>query len=171
MPALTYAAQQAGEVITQQRLMTADELLLLSQSGEGKRHELVRGVLIERVATGDPHAIAVSRIDYALPRYAEINDYGETRAGEPGCRLEFAPDIVGAPDIAWIASRRIPEGTQDFPNLAPDLVVEVVSPGPALTEEAGMWLSFGSREVWYGDPEHAAHPLPPGPRTEGFGRG
>ncbi len=138
---------------TQQKLMTADELLLLSQSGEGKRHELVRGVLIERVATGDPHALAVSRIDYALTHYAEINDYGETRAGEPGYRLEFAPDTVRAPDVAWIAPGRIPEGTQGFPNLAPDLVVEVVSPGQNLAEKAAMWLSFGSREVWVANPD------------------
>ena len=138
---------------TQQKLMTADELLLLSESGEGKRYELVRGVLIERVATGDPHAIAVSRIDYALTHYAEINDYGETRAGEPGYRLEFAPDTVRAPDVAWVAPGRIPEGTQGFPNLAPDLVVEVVSPGQNLAEKAAMWLGFGSREVWVANPD------------------
>ena len=138
---------------TQQKLMTADELLLLSQNGEGKRYELVRGVLIERVATGDPHALAVSRIATVLTNYSDDNDYGETRAGEPGYRLEFAPDTVRAPDVAWIAPGRIPEGTQGFPNLAPDLVVEVVPPGQNLAEKAAMWLSFGSREVWVANPD------------------
>lgn len=138
---------------TQQKLMTADELLLLSQNGEGKRHELVRGVLIERVATGDPHALTVSRTTTVLTNYSDDNDYGETRAGEPGYRLEFAPDTVRAPDVAWVAPGRIPEGTQGFPNLAPDLVVEVVSPGQNLAEKAAMWLSFGSREVWVANPD------------------
>ena len=138
---------------TQQKLVTADELLAMAQRGEGKRYELVRGVLIKKVSTGDPHASAVSRIDYALTHYAEINDFGETRAGEPGYRLEFAPDTVRAPDVAWIAPGRIPEGTQGFPNLAPDLVVEVRSPRQNLAEKAAMWLSFGSREVWAADPE------------------
>ena len=125
----------------------------MPQRGEGKRYELVRGVLIERVATGDPHAIVVSRIDYALTDYAEINDYGETRAGEPGYRLEVGPDTVRAPGVAWLAPGRIPEGTQGFPHLAPDLVVEVLSTRQNLSEKAQMWLDFGSREVWYGDPE------------------
>ncbi len=138
---------------TQQKLMTADELLLLSESGEGKRYELVRGVLIERVATGDPHALTVSRTTTVLTNYSDDNDYGETRAGEPGYRLEFAPDTVRAPDVAWIAPGRIPEGVQGFPNLAPDLVVEVVSPGQNLAEKAAMWLSFGSREVWVANPD------------------
>lgn len=137
---------------TAQKLITAEELLLMSQRGEGKRYELVRGVLIKKVATGDPHAMAVSRIDYALTDYAEINDYGETRAGEPGYRLEFAPDTVRAPDVAWIAPGRIPEGTQGFPHLAPDLVVEVLSPHQDLSEKVAMWLSFGSREAWVADP-------------------
>ena len=138
---------------THQKLMTADELLLLAQSGEGKRHELVRGVLIERVATGDPHALTVSRTTTALTNYSDDNDYGETKAGEPGYWLEFAPDTVRAPDVAWIAPGRIPEGTQGFPNLAPDLVVEVVSPGQNLAEKAATWLSFGSREVWVANPD------------------
>ena len=158
---------------TARKLVTADELLLMAQNGEGKRYELVRGVVIERVATGDPHAIAVSRIDYALTDYAEINDYGETRAGEPGYRLEFAPDTVRAPDVAWVAPGRIPEGTQGFPHLAPDLVVEVLSPNQDLSEKAAMWLSFGSREVWVADSRTSRqhHPLPPRSRTRSPRRG
>ncbi len=138
---------------TQQKLVTADELLAMAQRGEGKRYELVRGALIKKVSAGDPHAIAVSRIDTALSVYSDDNDYGEARAGEPGYRLEFAPDTVRAPDVAWIAPGRVPEGTQGFPNLAPDLVVEVVSPGQNLAEKAAMWLSFGSREVWVANPD------------------
>jgi Uma2 family endonuclease len=138
---------------TAQKLVTAEQLLLMSHNGQGKRYELVRGVLIERVATGDPHAVTVSRIDYALTHYAEVNDYGETRTGEPGYRLEFDPDTVRAPDVAWIAPGRIPEGTEGYPNLAPDLVIEVLSPRQDLAEKAAMWLSFGSREVWLANPE------------------
>lgn len=138
---------------TTQKLVTAEELLLLSQNGMGKRYELVRGVLIERVATGDPHAIAVSRITTALTNYSDDNDHGETRAGEPGYRLEVGTDTVRAPDVAWIAPGRIPEGTQGFPHMAPDLVVEAQSPRQDLAEKAAMWLSFGSREVWAANPD------------------
>ena len=41
-------------MITKQKLMTADELLRLPK-GEGTRYELIRGVLVEKMPTGDPH--------------------------------------------------------------------------------------------------------------------
>ena len=37
-------------------LMTADELLMLPK-GDGKRYELVRGALIEKMPAVDPHGI------------------------------------------------------------------------------------------------------------------
>ena len=140
-----------------EKLITAEELLLMPR--DGRRYELLRGVLVEKMPTGDPHRIAVSRIDLALGNYAEANDYGSTGAGEPGYRLERDPDTVRAPDVVWIAPGRIPAGTQGYPELAPDLAVEVKSPGNSYAElaaKAGMWLSYGSREVWVADPERVA---------------
>ena len=64
-----------------------------------------------------------------------------------------------APDVAWIAPGRIPEGTQGYPDFAPDLAVEVKSPGNSNAEmsaKAAMWLSYGSQEVWVADPESAS---------------
>ena len=141
-------------MVTAVKLITAEELLLMPR--DGRRYELLRGVLVEKMPTGDPHRIAVSRIDLALGNYAEENDYGSTGAGEPGYRLESDPDTVRAPDVVWIAPGRIPAGTRGYPELAPDLAVEVKSPGNSYAElaaKAGMWLSYGSREVWVADPE------------------
>ena len=139
---------------TKQKLITAEELLLMPR--DGNRYELVRGVLVQKMPTGDPHGEVVLRIGAALSIYADNYDYGSTRAGEPGYRLDRDPDTVRAPDVAWIASGRIPEGTQGYPGLAPDLAVEVKSPGnsnPEMAAKAAMWLSYGSREVWVADPE------------------
>ena len=123
---------------------------------DGHRYELLRGVLVEKMATGDPHGVAVTLIAFALTGYALSNGYSVPRSGEPGYRLERDPDTVRAPDVAWIAPGRIPPGTQGYPELAPDLAVEVKSPGNSYAElaaKAGMWLSYGSREVWVADPE------------------
>ena len=142
-------------MVTALKLITAEELLAMPR-GEGRRYELLRGVLVEKMPTGDPHRIAVFRIATALGNYVEANDYGEGGAGEPGYRLERDPDTVRAPDVVWIAPGRIPPGTQGYPELAPDLAVEVKSPGNSYAElaaKAGMWLSYGSREVWVADPE------------------
>ena len=51
------------------------------------------------------------------------------------------------------ASRRGRRATRNWP---PDLAVEVKSPRNSYAElaaKAGMWLSYGSREVWVADPE------------------
>ena len=143
---------------TTRKLMTADELLAMPR-GYGKRYELIRGVLVEKMPTGHPHSVVVAIITTILSIFVGPRGYGIVVSGEPGYLLEIGPDTVRAPDVAWIAPGRIPEGARGFPNLAPDLVVEVKSPGNSYAEmrrKAEMWLSFGARQVWMADPEHTA---------------
>ena len=140
---------------TQQKLMTAEELFRLPR-GAGKRYELIRGVLIQKMPTGDPHGGSVMRATLLLGNYADERNYGVVRAGEPGYRLERGPDTVRAPDVAWIAPGRIPEGTQGYPELAPDLAIEVKSPinsNPEMAAKAQMWLCYGSQMALVLDPD------------------
>jgi Uma2 family endonuclease len=137
-----------------QKLITANELLLMPR--DGNRYELIRGVLVQKMPTGDRHRITVSRFDTALSIWSDENDYGSVGAGEPGYRLDRAPDTVRAPDVVWIAPGRVPEGTQGYPEIAPDLAVEVKSPSnsnPEMAAKAAMWLSYGSKEVWVANPK------------------
>ena len=127
--------------------------------GAGWRCELIRGALVAKMPTGDLHRVAVGRFTVALGNYSEVNGYGTVGAGEPGYWLERGPDTVRSPDVVWIAPGRVPEGTVGFPELAPDLAVEIKSPGNSNAEMAArahMWLSYGSRQVWVGDPDTAA---------------
>ena len=66
------------------------------------------------------------------------------------------PAIATAPDAAFIRRERLPEPPPvGFAGLAPDLVVEVLSPddrpGEVLAKVAD-WLSAGTRLVWVVDP-------------------
>ena len=109
-----------------------------------------------KMPTGDPHGDVVLRVALALGNYTENSDYGVVRTGEPGYRLDREPDTVRAPDVAWIAPERMPEGAQGYPEFTPDLVVEVKSPSNSnaeMTAEAAMWLCYGSRQVWVLDPQ------------------
>ena len=134
---------------TKPKLITAEELLRLPR-GEGRRYELIRGVLVEKMPTGDPHGDTVVLASYFLTQYTFDSGYGVTRTGEPGYRLDREPDTVRAPDVAWIAPGRIPEGAQGYPEFAPDLVVEVKSPsnserrnGRQSGDVALLWLAAG----------------------------
>ena len=137
---------------TERKLMTADELLLLPRGI--KRYELIRGSLIQYPLNEAPVGLATSRIGYAVSNWADSHDYGRTAIG-CGYRLERDPDTVRAATLTWVAPGRIPKGTQGYPDIAPDLAVEVKSPSnswPEISSKAYMWLSYGSQEVWVADP-------------------
>ena len=140
------------------RLITAAELLAMERV-PGKRYELVRGVLEEKdVSTGEPHGEVVSFAHGHLFIHNIATGYGDLRTGEPGYRLERNPDTVRSPDIAWFAPGRIPPETTGYPELTPDLCIEVASPSNAradrlLSHKAQMWLDHGAREVWVLNPE------------------
>ena len=141
------------------RLITADDLLAMERI-PGKRYELICGVLKEKdVPTGKPHMDTVSFCHGVLFYHLIMTaGYGELGTGEPGYRLERNPDTVRCPDISWVAPGRIPPGTTGYPELTPDLCIEVASPSNAradrlLSDKAQMWLSHGARQVWVLNPE------------------
>lgn len=136
------------------KLITADELLLMPD--DGYRYELVRGELTEKMPPpGREHGVTSSRFGTAIGNYADEHDHG-TVGDNHGYRLESDPDTVRAPDVAWFAPGHPAETAEGYPERAPDLAVEIKSPSDTprmVAERAQMWLDFGSKEVWYGDPE------------------
>ena len=134
--------------------LTADELLHLSMPG--KRTELVRGVLVVREPAGYRHGVVAARLAMLLGSYVEARSLGQVLAAETGFTLTRDPDTVRAPDVAFVRRERLPDPLPTgFAELAPDLVVEVLSPddreGEVLAKVAD-WLSAGSRLVWVVDP-------------------
>ena len=133
------------------KLMTADELLMLPD--DGKRYELIEGVLNEMSPPGTTHGLTAMRAGALLFNFVYQRDLGEVFAAETGFILSTNPDTVRAPDAAFVAAERLPTG--DLPagylRLAPDLVVEVVSPSDTASELQGKvctWLDAGCRLVW-----------------------
>ena len=135
------------------KLMTAEELLQMPD--DNMQRELIRGVLTEDMPPGDEHGVLVARIGWLFTNYREDNDYGEVRAGDSGFLLERDPDTVRGPDVAWVSPDRLAAPVPGFAELAPDLVVEVRSPGDSqrhMAERAMMWLSHSVRMALVADP-------------------
>ncbi len=136
-------------------LMTADELLRTHVPD--KRTELVRGVLVVREPAGSRHGLVTMNLGAELAVYAKQTGAGGVYAAESGFKLASDPDTVRAPDIAFVARERLPPAsTTGYPALAPDLAVEVLSPGDRPGEvlaKVADWLSAGTRLVWVLDPE------------------
>jgi Uma2 family endonuclease len=136
-------------------LMTADELLRMQLAD--KRVELVRGVLVVREPAGLRHGRVAMALALRLGNHVVPHGLGRLYAAETGFTLGRDPDTVRGPDIAFISRDRVPEPEPlGFPDLAPDLVVEVLSPGDRPGEvlaKVADWLSAGTRLVWIVDPE------------------
>jgi Uma2 family endonuclease len=76
--------------------------------------------------------------------------------GEAGYVLASEPDTVRAPDASFVSTERISGAARRGPYVvgAPDLAVEVVSPGDTrqVAEKVGEYLAAGARAVWVIDP-------------------
>lgn len=133
------------------KLLTADELFWLPDS---KRYELRQGELIQMSPANPKHGKITIRFGGRLADYVYANDLGEVLGGDPGFTLQRGPDTVRAPDIAFIRKDRVPPGglTEDgFWDGAPDLAVEIVSPGDSardIREKIDEYLAAGGRLVW-----------------------
>ena len=122
-----------------------------------KRVELVRGAVIVREPAGYLHGRVAMNLGVELAVHVKRTGAGAVFAAETGFQLASNPDTVRAPDVAFIATDRLPSrDARGYPALAPDLVGEVLSPddrpGEALAK-VGDWLSADCRLVWVVDPE------------------
>lgn len=142
-------------VLTQPVPMTAEELFDLPD--DDYKYELVQGELIRMAPTGGKHGVLTIRIGRILDEYVEAHDLGACSGAETGFILQRAPDIVRAPDAAFIAKARIPETgipTTYWP-FAPDLAVEVLSPSDrfsAVQTKIAEYFSAGTRLAWVIEP-------------------
>jgi Uma2 family endonuclease len=130
-------------------VMTAEELWRLPE--DGMKHELVRGELRTMPPANYEHGWLASRIDRRLGNHLDEHAVGDVTT-EVGFKLPTEPETVRAPDVAFVARARIEAGGRPrrFFEGAPDLAVEVVSPGDSSTEvheKALDWLAAGARLV------------------------
>ncbi len=138
-----------------QRITTADELFAMGSAGH--RYELVHGELREMTPAGFRHGKIQLRMGRRLGAYVEQHDLGCV-VTEVGFLLERNPDLVRAPDVAFVVKERLPE--EDVPITywpgAPDLCAEVVSPNDTyadVQEKACEWIRHGARIVFVVEPE------------------
>ena len=137
-------------------LMTAEELFRLPD--DGFRYELVRGRLVRMDTSGSRSSVITGRISRRLGSFVEAHALGLTGDADWRFKLASDPDIVRAPDVAFVRADGIPTTgvPPGFWPGAPDLAIEVVSPSDRIAdvvEKVQEYLAFGARLVWVVDPE------------------
>lgn len=139
------------DVVVVSAPMTAKELLRLPD--DGRRYELIKGELKVMTPASPRHGRIANMATFLLTRHVRQHDLGVVYAAETGFKLREDPDTVRAADAAFVAKARIPpEGEPEgYWAIAPDLVVEVISPSdsaPAVQSKVADWLAAGCRMVW-----------------------
>ena len=141
-------------------LKTSTDLLRLSLPD--KRVELVRGRLVVSEPPGSWHGRISARLTLRVGEYVHRHMLGDVFAQDTGFKIAADPDTVRAADLAFVARDRLHRiARRGYAALAPDLVVEVLSPDDRPGEvlaKVGDWLDAGSKLVWVVDPDrHEAH--------------
>jgi len=137
------------------QLITAEELYM--RPTDELRSELIKGELIKMSPAGHKHGRIVVNLTAPLAQYVKAHRLGAVYGAETGFKLATNPDTVRAPDIAFVRQQQIerigePEG---FWPEAPDLAVEVNSPGDTVSDvenKVQEYLQAGTRLVWVVSP-------------------
>lgn len=140
---------------TTTQLITADDLLRMPN--DGLHYELVKGRLIAMPPAGNLHGKRAMRLGWRLAQHVEANHLGVVFAAETGFKLASDPDTVRGVDIAFVSQQRVDEvgDVEGYWPGAPDLAVEVVSPGDTYTaveEKVAEYLDAGAKAVWVVNP-------------------
>lgn len=135
---------------------TADELL--RQSNDDQRYELVAGELTRMSPAGGEHGSLAAAVAEHLRRHVRACRAGTVFGAETGFLLQRDPDTVLAPDAAFVRRDRLDPAhlPRGYPELAPDLVVEIRSPSQSLADlqhKLRAWLQAGCQLGWLIDPD------------------
>jgi Uma2 family endonuclease len=140
---------------TETKLLTADELFEMPK--DGFRYELVGGELRRMSPAGDEHGRVGMELAIALGSHVKKNKLGKLYLAETGFLIHTSPDTVRAPDIAFVRMERFRQTpkVKSYRLGAPDLAVEVTSPGDSVSEveeKVTEWLDAGASAVWIVSP-------------------
>jgi Uma2 family endonuclease len=137
---------------TSRTTITDDELLRLPK--DGNKYEVVDGEL--RISpAGLRHERIVARLIGLLGQFVDERRLGDVL----GSNLLYVLPSGNkrAPDVSFVAAGRLePFRNATFPRLAPDLAVEVISPGDSarqVLDRVGEYLQAGVQLVWVIEPE------------------
>lgn len=137
----------------EEKLITGEELARMTDI---KRSELINGRLIQMTPTGNEHGAIELRIGARLLAHVEEQKLGKVRVGEVGIYIRRNPDTIRAADVLYISSERYAaRRSVSYLDVAPELIVEILSPGDSWSEvmqKMRDYFSIGVRVIWIADP-------------------
>jgi Uma2 family endonuclease len=126
------------------------------QLSEDKRYEILDGDLCVVPAPNIQHQRVSKKIETALIRQAEEKGFGEVL--DAPCDVLLSEEDVVQPDILFVRQERLSIIREANISGAPDLVIEILSPGTRqrdLAIKRKIYARFAVQEYWIVDPDAA----------------
>lgn len=123
---------------------------------DNNRYELIGGELFVSRAPRLPHQLVLQRLQGHFFNYLERNQIGILA---PGTGAVFSEYDAVIPDLVFVRQERGDSIVSDERFVsAPDLVIEVLSPGPEnkkrdLVVKRQLYAQYGVQEYWIVDPQ------------------
>ena len=122
----------------------------------GRTCELIDGILVEKDVSWDASVIA-AEIIFLIKRFLRERRLGGKVAGEQGMTWLPVGRLRG-PDVSYVSPAKLSAGPQrrPYPDLVPDLAVEVLSPGNTrqeMDEKLDDYFASGVELVWLVEPD------------------
>lgn len=137
------------------RLITGEELLAMGDVGPC---ELIDGRIVPMTPAGAEHGNIEFDLGGELRAFIRQRKLGWILGGQVGIYTRRNPDRVRGADIAFISKQRLPhKPRKGFLEVAPELVVEIISPTdswPNVRQKIKEYFAIGVERVWVVDPEN-----------------
>jgi Uma2 family endonuclease len=143
-------------IVTDKKLLTAEEFFLLPRPSNGFEQELVRGEVITMPPPGGLHGVSCLKVGRRIGNFVEDNDLGTVTCNDAGFITERDPDSVRGPDISFWAKARLRVVPVGYFEIAPDMLVEVLSPSNTSRQifaKLKEYFARGVQLVWVLAPE------------------
>ena len=130
-----------------------------SMPEDGNHYELIEGELFVSCAPSLTHQEVVANFIFAFKQYLRENPIGKVWPG-PGVIFSDFSGVI--PDVIYISNERQKEiATGARVSGAPDLIIEILSPGAENERrdrhaKRQLYRKYGVKEYWIVDPEKRA---------------
>lgn len=148
----------------EQKPISGNEFYAMGDIGPS---ELINGRIVRHMPTGHPHGFIENLIAFFLTLFNQEHQLGRVLTGEVGIYTKRGADTVRAADVAFISHQRFQQvQSTGFLDVAPELVVEIMSPGNSWSEvqqKLAEYFAIDVKIVWVIDPQleqaHVYHSL------------
>ena len=128
----------------------------LADMGDIGRCELVEGKIIMLSPTSWQHGKSERRLGQVMGSFVDEHQLGEVLVGEVGLYTQRNPDTIRGADVVFISNERLTQvESANFLDVAPELIVEIMSPNDRWSEVKQKMREYFSIEVilvWVVDP-------------------